>query len=264
MIVFAGLVPHSPLLIQSVGKQKREQLSATLAAYAEIEKALYVAKPETVVIISPHAPLYPDAFSANMAPKYTGTLKAFGDHQTTITAEGDFLLLDRLQRELRRDGIPFTLSSSEELDYGYTVPLLLLTSHLTDWKLVPFAPSALDAQAHVDFGKAIHDILHRESTRVAVLASADLSHKLTADSPGGASAEGPAFDATIRSKLATLDTEGLLALDPHAIEAAGQCGYRPVMTLLGLLHTMNTQPKELCYEAPFGVGYLTMHFQLGT
>lgn len=264
MIVFAGLVPHSPLLIPGVGREKRDLLSKTLEAFTALERALYVAKPDTIVLISPHAPLYPDAFSANMAPHYLGTLKAFGDHQTTVSAEGDFLLLDRLQRELRRDGVPFTLSSSAELDYGYTVPLLLLTSHLTDWKLVPLAPSALDAQAHVDFGKVLHDLLHRESSRVAVIASADLSHKLTATSPGGASAEGPAFDATIRAKVAVLDTEGLLALDPHAIEAAGQCGYRPIMTLLGVLQTMNAKPRELCYEAPFGVGYLTMQFDLGT
>lgn len=264
MIVFAALVPHSPLLIPSVGREKRDLLAKTVDAFTSLERALYVTKPDTIVMISPHAPSYPDAFSANMAPQYTGTLKAFGDHETSVSAEGDFLLLDRLQRELRRDGVPFTLSSSHELDYGFTVPLLLLTPHLTEWKLVPIAPAALDAQAHFDFGKALHDILHRESSRVAVIASADLSHKLTAESPGGASAEGPAFDATIRSKVMALDAEGLLALDPHAVEAAGQCGYRPIMTLLGLLQTMNATPHELSYEAPFGVGYLAARFDLGT
>ncbi|MEN9557649.1 MAG: hypothetical protein RL141_18 [Candidatus Parcubacteria bacterium] len=264
MIVFAAIVPHSPLLIQGVGKEKREALTQTLRAYAAIEQALYVSHPETLVVISPHAPSYADAFSANMAPTYTGTLKAFGDHTTTVEAKGDFLLLDRLQRSLRASNIPFTLSSNEELDYGFTVPLLLLTSHLTDWRLVPVAPSQLDPQAHVDFGKELGQALHAEAARVAVIISADLSHKLTAASPGGASVEGPAFDATIRHKLATMDTEGLLALDAQAVEAAGQCGYRPIMTLLGILDGMNAKPKELCYEAPFGVGYLSMPFDLGT
>lgn len=262
MIVFAAIVPHSPLLAPGVGKEKRDALSATLRAYAEVEHALEAVKPETLVIISPHAPSYPDAFSANMAPKYSGTLKQFGDHQTTVETKGDFLLLDRMQRDLRADGVPFTLSSSEELDYGYTVPLLLLTARLNDWKLVPVSPSLLDAQAHADFGRKLNRVLHRENARVAIIASADLSHKLNASSPGGASVEGPAFDATIRSKLASLDLQGLLALDAQAIEAAGQCGYRPAVTLLGLLEGMNVHPTELCYEAPFGVGYLTMKFEL--
>jgi aromatic ring-opening dioxygenase LigB subunit len=262
MIVFAALVPHSPLLAPGVGKEKRDALAATLRAYADIEQALLASKPETIVVISPHAPSYPDAFSANMAPKYLGTLKAFGDHQTTVAASGDFLMLDRLQRELRTEGVPFTLTSTEELDYGFTVPLLLLTPGLKDWKLVPLAPSLLDAQAHLDFGRKVKSVLHRESARVAVIASADLSHKLGPASPGGASVEGPAFDATLRTKLAALDAEGLLTLDAQAVEAAGQCAYRPAMTLLGMLEGMNVHTTELCYETPFGVGYLTMKFEL--
>ncbi|HWQ99877.1 MAG TPA: AmmeMemoRadiSam system protein B [Candidatus Methylomirabilis sp.] len=262
MLVFAAVVPHSPLLAASVGKEKRDTLQATLNAYGELEQALYLAKVETIVVISPHAASYPDAFSANMAPKYVGTLKAFGDHQTTIEAKGDFLLLDRLQRELRSEGVPFTLTSSEDLDYGFTIPLLFLTQHLKDWRLVPLAPSLLDTQAHVNFGTKLKNVLHRESTRVAFIASADLSHKLNETSPGGASVEGPAFDATIRSKLASMDIKGLLALDAQAVEAAGQCGYRPIATLMGVLDGMNVTAKELAYEAPFGVGYLTMRFDL--
>jgi MEMO1 family protein len=262
MIVFAAIVPHSPLLAPSIGKEKRDALKDTLRAFGDIEQALYLAKMETLVIISPHATSYPDAFSANMAPKYVGTLKAFGDHQTTVEAKGDFLLLDRLQRGMREHGIPFTLTSSEELDYGYTIPLLLLTPHLKDWHLIPLAPSLLGGQAHVDFGKHLNAALHSESTRVAVIASADLSHKLTAQSPGGVSVEGPAFDATLRSKLKTMDTQGLLALDAQAVEAAGQCGYRPIMMLLGTLDGLNVKPTEISYEAPFGVGYLTMRFDL--
>ncbi len=262
LIVSAALVPHSPLLVPGVGKEKRELLAATLKAYEQAEQAIYASRPDTIIVISPHAPSYPNAFSANMAQKYAGTLKAFGDHQTTVEAKGDFMLLDRLQRALRADGIPFTLSSSEELDYGFTVPLLLLTPHLQDWRLLPLAPSLLDARAHLDFGKAVQEVLHNESSRVAVIASADLSHKLNEQSPGGASVEGPAFDATIRSKIAAMDSQGLLALDPYAIEAAGQCGYRPIMVLLGLLHDMNVTPHELCYEAPFGVGYLTVNFEV--
>lgn len=262
MIVFSALVPHSPLLAPRVGREKRDALAATLKAYEELEQALYLAKVETVAMISPHAPSYPDAFSANMAPKYTGDLKSFGDHETKMEAKGDFLLLDRLQRELRSEGAPFTLTSSEELDYGFTVPLLLLTPHLKDWRLVPLAPSMLDAQAHADFGRRLKSVLHRETARVAFIASADLSHKLDTKSPGGASVEGPAFDATLRSKLSALDLPGLLQLDAQAVEAAGQCGYRPIMTLLGVLEGLNVKATELAYEAPFGVGYLTMRFDL--
>lgn len=262
MIVLGAIVPHSPLLISSIGKEHRDKLADTLKAYAELEQALYLARPDTIVMISPHAQMYPDAFSGNVSQKYIGVLKEFGDHGTTIEAKVDFLLLDHIHRTMRTENIPFTLTSEEELDYGFTIPLLLLTSHLQNWKLVPLASSLLDARAHYEFGRQMKRVIHAESTRVAIIASADLSHHTNALSPQGATPEGAAFNATMREKITSMDAAGLLAMDPQFVEKAGQCGYKPILTLLGSLEGINGKVKELCYEAPFGVGYLTAKFDI--
>ena len=262
MIVFAAIVPHSPLLVPSVGKEQREKLAATSTAIQEIEQALYLAKPDTIVLIAPHGARYPDAFSINLTDKYLGNFKTFGDFSTTVEAKSDFLMIDHIQRKLREEHVPFTLTSGEELDYGYTVPILLLTSHLQGWKLVPVSPSMLDGKSHYEFGKQLKRVLHAESRRVAVIASADLSHKLSATSPGGASAEGPVFDAAVTDAASKNTPDPLFALSADVIENAAQCGYRPIMTLLGTLDEMNVTPKQLCYEAPFGVGYLTVRYDI--
>jgi aromatic ring-opening dioxygenase LigB subunit len=262
MIVFAAIVPHSPLLMPTIGKEHRQKLSATLAALAEIEQALYLTKPDTICVIAPHGSRYPDAFSINLAQKYTGNFKAFGDFSTTISAKGDFLMIDHLQRKLRDENVPFTLTSNEELDYSFSVPIQLLTSHLTNWKLIAVSPSMHDGKAHYEFGAQLKRILHSEERRVAILASADLSHKLTADSPGGASEEGPKFDAAIVEHAAANNPAPLMELSPDIVENSSQCGYRPIMTLLGTLTEINVTPKKLCYEAPFGVGYLTVRYDI--
>lgn len=262
MIVFAGIVPHSPILIPSIGKDHQERYARTLQAYAEMEQALYIARPDTIVILSPHAHMYPDAFSGNASPTYTGVLKEFGDHGTTITAKSDFLLLDHLHRALRHEDVPFTLTSEEELDYGYTVPLLLLTQHLQRWKFVPLAPSLLDARMHYEFGRQLNHVIHGEQTRIAVIASADLSHHANALSPASETNEGKAFDAAIRTHALARDIPSLLAMPADLLEKAGQCGYKPIVTLLGCLENLRCTPKEVCYEAPVGVGALTMRFDL--
>lgn len=262
MIVFAGIVPHSPILVPSIGKEHQEQFTKTLRAYEELEQALYVTRPETLVIISPHAHMYPDAFSGNVSPSYTGVLKEFGDHGTTVTAKSDFLMIDHIHRALRQENIPFTLTSEAELDYGYTIPLLLLTSHLQRWKLVPLAPSLLDGRMHYEFGRQLHSVLHGEQTRVALIASADLSHHVNTLSPSGETDEGKAFDAAVRTHAQHLDIPAMLAIPPNILEKADQCGYKPILTLLGCIETLNCTPKEVCYEAPFGVGALTMRFDI--
>ncbi|MBU0540275.1 AmmeMemoRadiSam system protein B [Patescibacteria group bacterium] len=262
MIVFSAIVPHSPLLLPTVGKEHREKLKATLQAYAEIEQAVYLAKPNSICIIAPHGTRYPDAYSINLASKYVCGFKAFGDFTTTITAKSDYLMIDRLQRKLRNEGVPLTLSSSEELDYGYSVPLLLLTQHLTAWKLIPISPSMQDGRAHFEFGRQLKRVLHAEEARVVVIASADLSHKLSHESPAGDSTEGPLFDQAVRDSLANKDPNTLFSLDSNIVENAAQCGFRPISTLFGVLDGMNLETKVLSYEAPFGVGYLTARFDL--
>ncbi len=262
MIVFGAIIPHSPLLIPSIGKEQREKLKITLDAITQIEQALYLAKPETLVIIAPHGPRYPDAFSANMAGSYTGTLKSFGDFSTTVTAKSDYMLIDRAHRKMREEDIPFTLTSSEELDYSFTLPILLLTQHLQNWKLIPVSPSMMDGKAHYEFGRQIKRVFHMETRRVAVIASADLSHKLSADSPGGLSQEGPKFDEMIQSNVLLNDPTQLLTMPSEIIENSGQCGYRPICTFLGMFDKMNVTRQILSYEAPFGVGYMTAKFDI--
>ncbi|MDO8583607.1 MAG: AmmeMemoRadiSam system protein B [bacterium] len=261
MITFAAVVPHSPLLISSIGKEHREKLHDTLAAYATLEQALYISKPDTIVMLSPHAPMYPDAFSGNMSDKFVGQLKEFGDHGTTLQAQADYLLMDHIHRLARQENVPFTLTSQEELDYGYTVPLLLLTSHLKSWKLLPLAPSLLDAHAHFEFGRQIKRVIHAEARRVALIASVDLSHHANAQAPNGATPEGQQFDTLIREKLKALDAPGMLSLDQDMIEKAGSCAYPSLLVLLGALDNLNVKATELCYEAPFGVGCLSAMFQ---
>lgn len=262
MIVFAAIVPHSPLLTPNVGKEHQQHLQKTIEAYQKIEQALYVAKPETIVVISPHAPRFPDSFSATMAAKFTGNLKSFGDFSTTVSAKGDFMIIDHINRKMRQEKIPFTLTPAEELDYGITIPLLLLTKKLSDWKVVPLACSMMDGNAHYEYGRQMKRILHKENNRVAIIASADLSHKLTAQSPGGASIEGPKFDEWIQKGVIEPDPTSILNMPKELIENSGQCGYRPICTLLGTLDNMHTEPKILSYEAPFGVGYLTVTYEI--
>lgn len=262
MLVFTAVVPHSPLLLPSIGKEHRSHLVTTLDAYQEIEESLYAARPDTLLVISPHAPLYQDAFSANLSDRFVGTTKEFGDHGTSITAQADYLLLDHIHRAMREAKIPFTLTSNTEIDYGLTVPLLLLTEHFKNWKLAPLSISGLDTAAHLAFGEALGHVIQEETHRIAVIISVDLSHHANAAARGGARAEGAAFDQAVQEAIRTKNEHLLEALSPTILEQAEQCAHKPLLVLFGLLKDLQVTPHIHSYEAPFGVGYLTAQFDL--
>ena len=263
MIVFAAITPHSPLLIPTIGKEQTEKLALTRQAFSELEKALYVSKVDTIVMFSPHAPMYPDAMSALVAEDFHGGLKEFGDHGTTFEMKPDFLTLDRVHSFMRSKQFPFALTDAEELDFGFSVPLLLLTAQTPSVRILPIAMSGLDATRHYEFGQLLKEVLHSETSRVAVIASADLSHHANTNAPQGHTESGEEFDRLIRKAVVKRDAESLLCIPVSLLEKAGQCGYKPILTLFGCLSDMNITPNELCYEAPFGVGYLTVRYTLG-
>lgn len=262
MLVFSAIVPHSPLLVPNIGKEHRDQLSQTLSAFQTLEEHLYATKPEVIIIISPHAVHYPDAFSANLAQNYTGTLKEFGDHGTTIAAKADFLFMDRLHRTLREAKIPFSLTSDEALDYGVTIPLFFLMAHLPTAKIVPLAVSELSLEEHAAFGAALIQEIHAEPRRIALIASSDLSHHANEQSPKGASPAGAAFEQAVQAAVLNRSVEPLTKLSKETLEQAEQCGARPIAMLLGAIKELNVKPVILAYEAPFGVGTLTAEFEL--
>lgn len=261
MIVFSAIVPHAPFLLPSVGKTATERLSATKNALELVEERLVLSKPDTLVIISPHAPRYPDAWSANMAPRFTAHMQEFGDHETAVPARVNYLLLDRIHRAMREEAIPFTLRSSESLDYGYTVPLACLAATLPNPSLIPLAPNEGSLEAQIAFGTSLYRILQREDARIAVIASADLSHLKT---PDGTQEQPDAiiYDTQIREAVKRKQPDLLLKAAAALPNDSHPCGERPIAILLGLLSELNTTSEELCYEAPFGVGYLTVAFRI--
>lgn len=262
MLVHAAFTPHTPLLLPSIGKENVKRLQATTDAMKRIAEDLYVASPETIVIVSAHSAMHPSAFSVNLHDAYEVDLSEFGDLGTAREFLPDIALIDTMQRSLRRHQQPLTLDSDAALDYGTAVPLLLLTENLRNVRIVPISYSGLDAKAHFTFGRALKHVLADSSKRIALIASGDLSHALSSEAPAGHKPEGEQFDRAVRQALEQHSASALLTLDPAVVEAASECAYRPLLVFLGALERTHVDPEVLSYESPFGVGYLAAQFHV--
>lgn len=259
MIVFAAVTPHSPLLLPTVGKKQQVKLKKTLSAVKQLEEELYAAKPEVLVIFSPHGQTLPESFSIHVAQEYETNFQDFGDFATKKTFRSTPLLIEHMRRSLRNDGsaMPLSMLTEPFLDYGTAVPACLLTEHLPEVSLVPIFDSGLSLQKHFEFGKALHEELSKSKKRIALVASSDLSHRLTDKAPGGFAPEGKKFDEAVVHAIKNQDYDKLLELEESSREAKA-CGLRTLVMLLGALEGVNCSPEILAYEGPFGVGYMTV------
>lgn len=268
-LVGCALMPHPPIMVPEVGGTELAKIRATVEAAQEAAEALAAKNPQTVILITPHGAVFGDAVSVSVHPRLKGNLASFGVPEVTLGFETDGLLVRHILRKAERlginvveltDDVAKTYRLSLQLDHGALIPLYYLHKAGFRGQLVHIAMGMLPYEEMYTFGKAVQAAVGMMDKRVAVIASGDLSHRLTPDAPAGFSPKGAEFDRRVVAAVGDMDVKALLSMDEGLIEEAGECGLRPIYFLMGVLGGLEARSRVLSYEGPFGVGYAVALF----
>ena len=260
-LVFAAITSHPPILIPAIGKEHINKLEKTKQAFEKLEQDLYSAKPDIIFIISPHGELFQNFFTINLSDEFTANFEIFGDFSTQLSFVGDMVTFASA-KEILAAKSPINIISEPHLDHGIAIPLYYLMKHLLDTPIVPIYFSMLDNQAHYEFGKALKDLILSSDKRIAVIASGDLSHCLSDQSPAPYHPDGKVFDDKLIKTVENCDFTTLVNFDQQLVDNAMECGLKSILVLSGILSDMKCRPEVLSYEAPLGVGYLMVNINL--
>jgi AmmeMemoRadiSam system protein A/AmmeMemoRadiSam system protein B len=230
---------------------------------AQMASGLVQAAPNTVVIISPHGPVFQDAIAVHVLKEIEGDFGAFGAPEVAFHCPVDRELGVLVMEQAELAGIAIAAVTpdraakwgAEALDHGTMVPLYYLKQAGWNGPILPIAMGLLPPLELYQFGEALQRAIDKSGRRIAVLASGDLSHRLTPAAPAGYHPEAHKFDEQVVELLQRGDLARLFALDHELCETAGECGLRPLMMLAGTLDGLKIEPQVLSYEGPFGVGY---------
>ena len=261
MLKSAYICPHPPLLIPSIGKNYFAQVKSTVRAMNKLGNQIKKRNIGTIIVISPHGPVQMDAMSINSAEYLQGDFLQFDD-DTSMKVENDIDLGINIKKIADSKNIPTELiSGNTPLDHGAMVPLFFLKKHVPEVKVVSITFSYLDYKNHFEFGEVIYEAIESTKEKIALVASGDLSHRLTPDAPVKYSPEGKKFDELLINLLENDKVNEILSLDSDFVEEAGECGLRSIITLLGAISNLEYKFEKLSYEGPFGVGYLVGKFE---
>lgn len=259
--VFGIIAPHPPIMVPSVGGARSEVTHASVDALDDAAAALATFGPETIVVMSPHAPALADAVAVDDSVAFEGSLAQFGD-PTPHNWAGDPPLAHALLEELERRGVAATRRTADArlrpgtLDHAVLVPLSFLDPGRRH-PLVVVSLSHLPYASHRAIGAAILSAAVRTGRRVAFVASGDLSHRLTPEAPAGYSPRAKELDDAIVGLIEQGRLGELARIDAGLIEAGGECGLRSFIALGGFCGEDPVPTRILAYEGPWGVGYLT-------
>ena len=265
-ILAAYAVPHPPLILSAIGKGREREIAATIKAFHEVMAAAAKFLPDTVVIISPHSEMYGDYIHISPSSNAAGDLAKFGAPDVSVVVDYDEDFVAELAANCKKENIAAGTYGERQpaLDHATMIPIAFLSEHIGDHaskvKFVRIGVAGLAAREHYRLGQAVKRTAYTLGRRTVVIASSDLSHKLSADGPYGLAAEGAVFDKLCTDFLATGDFLSLLQIDIALAERAGHCGLPALWIMAGTLDGLAVQSGLLHYEAPFGVGYAVASF----
>jgi len=262
--MICALMPHPPIMIPEIGKGELANMTVTVTAAQQAANYIKAENPQTIVLITPHGPFFQDAVSISIHPRLKGNFGAFGVPDVFLGFETDGLLTRHILKQSERLGVNLIELTDDvakdyrltlDLDHGALVPLYYMQQAGFKGQLVHISVGMLSYEEMYTFGKAVQKAIAIVGKRVAVIASGDLSHRLSPGAPAGYSPKAAEFDKQVLQSLQELNIKELLNIDPNLVEEAGECGLRPIFFLMGIVGGMEAAAEILSYEAPFGVGY---------
>jgi MEMO1 family protein len=264
------IMPHPPVVIPEVGKGEEKKVQNTFFACMKVANEISTLTPDTILVITPHGPMFRDAVALSSGKNIKGNLHNFNAPEISYEFELNRDLINGIIDEADDKDIPVVRISDNsmreygvhyELDHGTMVPLYFINKKYISYKLVHITYGLLSNVDLYRFGIAIQKAIEASDNNVVIIASGDLSHKLSKESPYGYSPEGPKYDSEILSLLKKGDVPGIFSLDRQMIACAGECGMRSIYTLLGTLEGYDFTGEVLSYEGPFGIGYGIVEFE---
>lgn len=258
----AFIVPHPPLIIPAVGRGKETGIQATIDAYDEVAQQIAALKPQTIVVTSPHATAYRDYFHISPGSSAQGDMRRFDARDTELSCRYDTELASRISTLAAAEHFPAGTEGERDpsIDHATYIPLYFIDKFYQDYEVVRIGLSGYGPMEHYHLGQLITQAADQLDRRVVLVASGDLSHKLTYDGPYGFAPEGPAFDEQITEAMVQGDFMRILSFDEGFCDKAAECGLRSFQIMAGALDGKSVDARLLSYEGPFGVGYAVASF----
>ncbi|MGI6334809.1 MAG: AmmeMemoRadiSam system protein A [Saccharofermentanales bacterium] len=262
--VAAGFImPHPPVIVPGINPGPHEA-SATVTSMRQLAQTLSRIRPDTIVMISPHAPLFSDYVFFYDDRVLEGSFARFGAPRIKLSVRQDSELLREISHRCDQAGIPAgSLTSKQmsryqlasELDHGVLVPLWFLWEAYPAVKIMAMSCSGLPLAKVYQIGELIRQSAAFLNRRIVIVASGDQSHKVNSESPYGSTPEGAQYDNLLVDCLRENDLPRLLSISGELREKAAECGYRSIVMLCGAFSRRSVLTRLLSYEAPYGIGY---------
>lgn len=251
-------MPHAPILVPAVGGERSGLVAASCRAMRLVAKRLMSHRPEAVVLISPHSPrrsLQPHAFGLWAEDPLQGSFAQLDVPEVEASLPLDQPLAQAIAAEMHACGLETWAIRHGPLDHGALVPLWFLSEAGWSGPTVVLGLSYAGDGGLAALGEAITDAARAVPRRLAIVASGDMSHRLTTDAPCGFHPQAHQFDETFIQMVRAGEYRKIGNIAPDLRELAAEDAVDSTLIAASAVNWQTNGHQVLNYEGPFGVGY---------
>jgi aromatic ring-opening dioxygenase LigB subunit len=264
--VFAAVAPHGGIAIEEAcAPDERDAASVTRSGMQELGRLFSAAKPDVVIVATPHNVHISNAIGVIVAARLAGSLDGT-DPLIELEVPCDTQLAWGVLESLAGAGLPAAAvsfgsndpaSAVAPMDWGVLIPLWFMGGrHRPPLPVVVVTPAReLTAPDHVTAGAAIAIAAATSSRRVALIASADHGHAHRESGPYGFHVAAAEYDAMVVEMVRDNRLDRLVDISHEMIEDAKADSWWQMLMLHGA--TAGWHGKLISYEAPTYFGMLT-------
>jgi AmmeMemoRadiSam system protein B len=250
-------MPHPPILVPEIGRGRIKEAEQSKKGLEEISSRMKGKDFDTIIVITPHGEVGQASVPVYTGHVFEGSFSMFGMGKPVFSFKGD----PEFGLAIIKD-CSFASSCPETLlDHGVLVPMYFPQAAGIKKPILPIAIAFMPLDKLFEFGKCLAKTIERLDRKVLIIASADMSHRLTPDAPAGYSPRGKEFDDKLVKLVKNYDVKGILGFDEALAEEAGQDALWSIAMLLGALDGLKVKHEVISYEGPFGVGYMVAAFE---
>jgi aromatic ring-opening dioxygenase LigB subunit len=262
VLVFAAIAPHATHAVDD-----GEPLGTdTRAAMAELALRFEAARPDAVIVLTPHTVHVEGAMAVVTASTAAGDLAQWGARGFHLRVPVDLDLAASVRDAIRAAGIPVAgvsyggndpAQAVMPLDWATLIPLWWMGGRTEPQVPAVIVSPARDlpAEAHVRAGAAIAAAIAATDRRVALVASCDHGHGHLADGPYGFRPESAVFDEMVCELIRDDRLPAVAEIDPALVRSAAADSWWQMLMLTGALGD-DWRGEFLSYEHPTYVGLL--------
>ena len=261
-LVYACIAPHGGEIVPALAGPKLKAFSATRAGMRKLAIQMEDARPDTIVVASPHNLRLHKHIGVVLSENSSGSVSE-GKKSISLRAKCDVPLAWKILGESEKAGLPVvganygTLEgplSDLAMDWGTLIPSWFF---LKKRKLVVVTPSReIPLRKNFEFGRAVARVAENTKKRVAFVASSDQAHAHKKDGPYGFSEKASAYDGLVVDAVRGGRLSSIMRFPRSLIDAAKPDSLWQMTMLAGALREVPMKGELFSYQVPTYFGML--------